>query len=185
MKSARIAMSIRPPRMMIATSGAWRAALTTAWSLLAVLPRATAVWVAMVAIVHLPREPDSRIDEGVEDIHDQVDPDDHEAGHDHHALHEREVALEDALVEQAADARPREDHLDDDRGVDHDDHVDAGQREDRDERVLEGVHGDDHDVRQPLEAGQLDVLAAEHLQHARARQPEHRRGEVPRCPAAP
>src|SRR5262249_24077696 len=172
MKSARIATSIRPPRMMIAASGAWRAALTTAWSLLAVPAGATAVGVVMVAIVRLPREPDSRIDEGVEDVHDQVDPDDHEAGHDHHALHQREVALEDALVEQAADAGPREDHVDDDGGVDHHDQVDAGQREDRDERVLERVQGDDHEVRKTLEPGELDVLAAQHLQHARAGQPE-------------
>src|SRR5712692_3297376 len=179
MRSAKIATSIRPPRMTTGTSGASRAALMTAPSLLPARPRAPAVRVAIVAIAHLPREPDSRVDEGVEDVHDQVDHDDHDAGHDHDALHEREVALEDALVEQAADARPREDHLDDDGGVDHHDHVDAGQREDRDERVLERVHGDDHDVGKPLEPGELDVLAAQDVQHARAGQPEHRRGEVP------
>src|SRR5213593_4259145 len=166
MRSAKIATSIRPPRMTTGMSGASRAALMTAPSLLPACPRARAVRVAIVAIAHLPREPDSRVDEGVENVHDQVDPDDHEAGHDHDALHEREVPLEDALVEQAADARPREDHLDDDGGVDHDDQVDARQREDRDERVLERVQGDDHDVGQALEPGQLDVLAAEHLQHA-------------------
>src|SRR5206468_8824869 len=93
-----------------------------ALSRLVAVPGATALCAAMVAIVTLPREPDSRVDESVEDVHDQVDADDHEAGHDHDALHEREVALEDALVEQAADARPREDHLDDDGGVDHHDH---------------------------------------------------------------
>src|SRR5205823_3618190 len=38
---------------------------------------------------HLPREPDSRVDEGVQDVHDQVDPDDHEARHHHDALLER------------------------------------------------------------------------------------------------
>src|SRR2546425_5570635 len=179
MRSAKIATSIRPPRMTTGTSGASRAALMTAPSLLPARPRATAVRVVIVAIDHLPREPDSRVDEGVEDVHDQVDHDDHEAGHDHDALHERKVPLEDALVEQAADARPREDHLDDDGGVDHHDHVDAGQCEDRDERVLERVHGDDHDVRKSLEPGELDVLAAQDLEHARAGQPEHRRGEVP------
>src|SRR6185295_3468081 len=47
---------------------------------------------AMVAIVRSARQPDPRVDQGVEDVHDQVDPDDHDAGHDHHALHEREVA---------------------------------------------------------------------------------------------
>src|SRR3989442_731355 len=140
MRSAKIATSIRPPRMTTGTSGASRAALMAAPSLLPARPRARAVRVAIVAIAHLPREPDSRVDEGVEDVHDQVDPDDHDAGHDHDALHERE---------------------------------------DRDERVLERVHGDDHDVGEPLEPGELDVLAAQDLQHARAGQPEHRRGEVP------
>src|SRR5439155_16529185 len=145
MRSAKMATKSRPPRMTTAISGASRAALMTALSRLAAVPGATALCAAMVAIVTLPREPDSRVDESVEDVHDQVDADDHEAGHDHDALHEREVALEDALVEQAADARPREDHLDDDGGVDHHDHVDAGQREDRDQCVLERVHRDHHD----------------------------------------
>src|SRR6266536_3528455 len=156
MRSAKMARSSRPPRITTATSGAPRAALATGLS------------VAMVAIAHLPREPDPGGDECVEDVHDQVDRDDHEAGHDHDALHQREVALEDALVEQAAEARPRKDLLDDDGGVHHHDQVDAGQGEDWDERVLERVHGDDHDVRKPLEPGELDVLAAENLQHARA-----------------
>src|SRR2546425_11878303 len=188
MRSAQIATSMRPPRMTMAARGASRAALITDLSLpAAARSEASRVSAGMVAIVTYlvswfpssSREPDSRVDEGVEDVHDQVDPHDHEAGHDHDALHQREIALKDALVEQAADTGPREDHLDDDGGVDHHDHVDAGQREDRDERVLERVHGDDHDVRQPLEPGELDVLAAQHLEHARAGQSEHRRGEVP------
>src|SRR2546427_1623149 len=183
MRSAKIATSMRPPRMTMAACGASRTVLITDLSLpAAVRSEASRVCAGIVAIVtslDSSREPDSRVDEGVENVYDQVDPHDHEAGHDHDALHQREVPLEDPLVEQATDARPREDHLDDDGGVDHHDHVDAGQREDRDERVLERVHGDDHDVRQPLEPGELDVLAAQHLQHARAGQSEHRRGEVP------
>src|SRR5437899_2755947 len=196
MRSAKIATSMRPPRMTMAACGASRTALITDLSLpAAARSEASRVFAGIVAIVTYlvsrtlgslmswflgsSREPDSRVDKGVEDVHDQVDPDDHEARHDHDALHERKVPLEDAFVEQAADAGPREDYLDDDGGVDHHDHVDAGQREDRDERVLERMHGDDHDVREPLEPGELDVLAAEHLEHARAGQPEHRGGEVP------
>src|SRR2546422_5466113 len=183
MRSAKIATSMRPPRMTMAACGAPRTVLITDLSLpAAVRSEASRVCAGIVAIVtslDSSREPDSRVDEGVENVYDQVDPHNHDAGHDHDTLHEREVALEDALVEEATDARPREDHLDDDGGVDHHDHVDAGQREDRDERVLERVHGDDHDVRETLEPGELDVLAAQDLQHARAGQPEHRRGEVP------
>src|SRR6266508_228706 len=188
MRSAKIATSMRPPRMTTAACGASRAALMTARSLpAAARPGASRVSAGIVAIVTYlmswflgsSREPDSRVDEGVENVYDQVDPHDHEAGHDHDALHQREVPLEDTLVEETPDAGPRKDHLDDDGGVDHHHHVDAGQREDRDERVLERMHGDDHDVREPLEPGELDVLAAQHLEHARAGQPEHRRGEVP------
>src|SRR5213593_3709917 len=183
MRSAKIATSMRPPRMTMAACGASRTVLITDLSLpAAVRSEASRVCAGIVAIVTYfdsSREPDSRVDEGVENVYDQVDPHDHEAGHDHDALHQREVPLEDALVEETPDAGPREDHLDDDGGVDHHHHVDTGQREDRDERVLERVHGDDHDVRQPLEPGELDVLAAQHLQHARAGQSEHRRGEVP------
>src|SRR5688500_3891085 len=112
--SAKIATSASPPRMTIAASGAFRAARAIARPRLVARGRTIGWSPNRVAIAVLPREPDSRIDEGVEDVHDQVDADDHEAGHDHHALHEWEVALEDALVEQPADARPREDHLDDD-----------------------------------------------------------------------
>src|SRR5512132_4188662 len=147
MRSARIATSIRPPRMTMGARGASRAALTSARSPLAPRLLASGRAPATVAIVRLP-QPDARIDHGVEDVHDEVDAHDHDAGHDDHALHQRKVALEDALVEQAADPGPREDHLDDDRGVDHHHHVDAGQREDGNERVLERVHGDDHDVGQ-------------------------------------
>src|SRR5688572_9466393 len=97
MKSAKMARGVRPPGMMSGISRGSRAALATALSAPVVRPAPTAVGVTMVAIVHLPHEPDSRVDEGVEDVHDQVDRDDHEAGHDHDALHERKVALEDAL----------------------------------------------------------------------------------------
>src|SRR5215510_119071 len=58
---------------------------------------------------------DPRVDVGVEDVDDDVDDDDHGAAQHDRGLHHREVAERDALVEQAADARPREDGLDHDR----------------------------------------------------------------------
>src|SRR5262245_51953982 len=188
MRSASRATRTSPPRMTSGVSGASRAALTSAASLPGLVrPTASRGSAGMVAIaIYLvsprlgsPREPDARVDERIENVHDEIDRDDHEASHDHHALYQREVALEDALVQEPADARPGEDDLDDDGGVHHHHQVDAGQREHRDQRVLERVHRDDHEVRQALEPGELDVLAAEDLQHARARQPEHRRLEVP------
>src|SRR6266545_7420857 len=82
---------------------------------------------------------DPRVDDGVEDVHEQVDDHDHGAAEEHGRLDDREVAEGDAFVEEPADAGPREDRLHHHRDVDHDDEVDPGQRQDRDERVLEGV----------------------------------------------
>src|SRR5207249_10156891 len=41
-------------------------------------------------------------------VYDQVDADDHEAGHDHDVLHQWKVALEDALVEQRSEEHTSE-----------------------------------------------------------------------------
>src|SRR6266581_8775960 len=126
MRSARSAMRTRPPRMTRGASGASRAALMSTPSRPGVArPTASRGSAGMVAIVTYlvsrcpgsPRESDSGVDECVKNVHRQVDQDDHETGHDHDALHQREIALEDALVEQTADARPGEDDLDDDGGV--------------------------------------------------------------------
>src|SRR5262249_19640600 len=58
------------------------------------------------AMRHLFGQADTRVDVAVEDVDQQVDDDDHDAGLHHDALHEREVALKNALVQQPADARP-------------------------------------------------------------------------------
>src|SRR6266480_4346647 len=119
----------------------------------------------------LPFIADPRIDDGIEDVDDQVDHHDHRAAQEHRRLHHREVTEGDAFVEEAADAGPREDRLHHHGDVDHDDEVDSGQRQHRDERVLEGVLPDHQRLRQPLEPRQLDVLRAQDLQHGRAREP--------------
>src|SRR5437870_11173804 len=83
---------------------------------------------SMVEIMaHLLGQANSWIDVGVEDVDDQVDHHDHDPGLHDDPLHEREIALEDPLVEQPADPGPGKDHLDDYRRIDHDDEVDAGQ----------------------------------------------------------
>src|SRR5260370_13587925 len=123
--------------------------------------RTTSLCSVTKAITYLPGQPEAGVDIGVEDVDDQVDHHDHNAGLHDDSLHEREVALKNALVQEPADARPGKDHLDDHRRVEHDDEVYAGQGEHRNERVLEGVHRD-HDVApQALQPGQLDVFAAQ------------------------
>src|SRR5690242_18086364 len=83
----------------------------------------------VVAMASLSGEPDAWVDVGVEDVDQQVHEHDHDAGEHDNALHKREIALEDALEQQPADAGPGEYHLDDDGGVHHHDQVDARQRQ--------------------------------------------------------
>src|SRR5262249_34075604 len=120
-----------------------------------------------------------RIDHGVREVHREVDDHDHEPTEDDRRLHHGEVAERNALVEQPPDARPREDSLDYDGDIDHEDEIDPGQRQHRDQRVLEGVLADDERLRQPLEPRELDVLGAEHLEHRRTCQAHVGGGEIP------
>src|SRR5882757_6451493 len=62
---------------------------------------------SMVEIMaHLLGQANAWIDVGVEEVDDQVDHHDHHPGLHDDPLHERKIALEDALVEQPADAGP-------------------------------------------------------------------------------
>src|SRR6266851_618392 len=124
-------------------------------------------------------QPDARIDHGIQDVDEQVHDHDHEAAQDHDALDDREVAEGDALVEEPPDARPGEHRLHHHGDIDHDDEVDAGQREHRNEGVLEGVLGDHQGLRQALEPGELDVFRAQHIEHRGAREAHVRGGEIP------
>src|SRR5829696_8554036 len=54
------------------------------------------------AMKHLSGEANAGVDIGVQDVDHQIDQHDHHAGQHHDSLHEGEIALEDALVEQPA-----------------------------------------------------------------------------------
>src|SRR5580765_4304816 len=92
-------------------------------------PATRTAWFGSVtkAMCHLFGQPDTGIDIGVEDVDHQIDRDDHDAGLHDDPLDERKIALEDALIKKAPGPGPGEDHLDDDRRVEHHDKVDAGQ----------------------------------------------------------
>src|SRR2546422_2597591 len=87
----------------------------------------------------LPFIADPRVDHGVHEVHREVDGHDHHAAEDDRRLHHGEVAEGDPLVEQPANAGPGEHGLHHDADVHHEHEVDAGQREHRDQRVLERV----------------------------------------------
>src|SRR5712692_11947620 len=164
MKSANTAASVNGTRMSRGRSGKSRTHRRTwlgAWT-------SNTRGAAVVDMASLSGQPDAWVDVGVKDVDQQVHEHDHDAGEHDNALHEGEIALEDALVQQATNARPGKDHLDDDGGVDHDDQVDARQRQHRHQGILEAMLGDDDVARQTLQARQLYVFAAHDLQHARA-----------------
>src|SRR5436190_14261179 len=75
--------------------------------------------------------PHARVEEGVDDVHDQVQQDDEERAHEHRALDGVEVALLDGVVGQAADAGDVEDRLGEDRPAEEDAEI---QPEDGDDR---------------------------------------------------
>src|SRR5271167_525283 len=172
MKLAKSAIRMNGTRMASGSTGNSRAHLIERPPTLANSRGATATAAAFVcsvmsAMAHLLGEANAWIDIRVENVDDQIDHHDHNPGLHDDALHEREVALEDALVEQPADPGPGKDHLDDHRRVDHDDEVDPGQCQHRDQRVLEGVDRNYRIAGQALQTRELDVLAAQHLEHAR------------------
>src|SRR5215468_7919289 len=91
----------------------------------------------------LSHQPDAGIDVSVEDVDQEIDEHNHDAGQYDNALHEWKIPLKDTLKQQSADARPCEHHLDDDRGVHHHHQIDSRQRQYRYQRVLEAMLGDD------------------------------------------
>src|SRR6266550_1148999 len=125
---------------------------------------------------------DSRIDDAVEQIDDQIDAD-HYRGHQQYApLHDRIVARLNAVNQPVAHARPGKDGLGQDRAgqqqadlqTDHGDH--------RNQRVAQRVNQHHAPVRQTFGAGGANVILAQHLKHRRARHPgDHREWNGAQC----
>ena len=81
------------------------------------------------------------------------------------------VARVDGLDDEQAEPRPAEHRLHDDRAVEQRHEQQGGEGHHRQRGVLEGVLPDDLPLGQPLDARQLHVLAAEHVEHGRAGEP--------------
>src|SRR6266700_3606817 len=86
-----------------------------------------------------PVEPDSRVECRVGQVGEQVDQHDEHSEDEGHPLHDREVALEDRVDHQLADAGDREDALDDHRSADQVADVDAEHGDRGDHRVAQHV----------------------------------------------
>src|SRR6267143_1702971 len=106
-----------------------------------------------------------RVDDRVEQIDPEVDHGHDGRGGQDHRLDDGEIAGRDALIGEPPQPRPGEDRLHHDGGGDEDGEVDARERHHGDERVLERVEPHDPTLDHALDAGQLDVLRIEHLEH--------------------
>src|SRR2546430_2657088 len=113
------------------------------------------------------------IENRIEEIHDEVQ--DHEGGREqqNHPLDHGVVTLEDRVEQEPPDAGQREDVLDDDDAAHDVAELGAGDRDDGDQRVAERVVEGHPALGQPLGAGRADVLAAEDVEHRRARHAGH------------
>src|SRR3954452_25620243 len=81
----------------------------------------------------------ARVDEGVEDVHDQVHDDDEERADQNGALDHRQVGVLDRVVGEPPDARDVEDGLGEDRTTEQDADVETGGRHDRCDRGTESM----------------------------------------------
>src|SRR5262249_35894920 len=95
-------------------------------------------------------EPDAGVEIGGEDGGDQVRQDVADREEEHHALDDEEIPAEDGVDHQPADARQGKERLGDDRVAEQAADLEPDHGDDGDERVLEGVLGDDHSLAQAL-----------------------------------
>ena len=128
-----------------------------------------------VAPHHAASERTRGIERGVGEVDQQVHGHEDQRDHQHHALHHREVPVEDRLDHEPPDARPREDGLRHHRAAQELGELQAEQGHDRDRGVLERVGASTRGLGQALGPRGPHVVLAQHLEHARA----HQAGQPP------
>src|SRR6266849_3907815 len=97
-------------------------------------------------------QPDARVDDRIQGVHDQVDDDEHDGEEEDAALQDRVVAVEDRILEPAADAGPREHRLRQHRSRQQEAGLQADDRRDRQQGVSQHVPRVDLVRRQSLGA---------------------------------
>ena len=114
------------------------------------------------------RNAHARIDHAVQNIGQQV-AGQRQHRHEGQVEHrERDVARDHGLVRDVADARDGEQCLGDEGAAEQAGQAAADDRDQRDQRVAEGVLIDDRALRQALGAGRADVVGVQDLEHVRA-----------------
>src|SRR5215510_13304182 len=121
------------------------------------------------------RVADTRVQERVGQIDDQVDRDEGDRRQQGEALHLLVVAGDDGVDAEGAEARHGEQRLDHDRATDEEADLEPHDGDGRDQRVLQRVLEHHPPLAQALGARRRDVLGADHLQHAGAKEPGQQR----------
>src|ERR1700722_15152582 len=103
-----------------------------------------------VLIGQSSRQPDLRVQVGVDDVDDQVDEDEGEGHHQHHPLDLGDVLVADGLDDVGAEPGQREDLLDDEGAPEEVPELDADDGHGRAQGVLQGVLPDHHPGAQAL-----------------------------------
>src|SRR5579859_4056616 len=101
---------------------------------------------------------DTRIEPRIQHIHDEVAREVGDRDEQHGPLDHREVAHEDRLHRELPETRPAEDRLDDERAAEEAAELQPDERDDRDERVLEGVADDHGALAQALRPGGAQII---------------------------
>src|SRR3954471_8654421 len=125
-----------------------------------VSPRCIALTVLAIA--------DPGVEEGVDDVDDQVSEDEDHGDEEDDALHDGIVTIEDGPHQDAADAADGEDGFGDDGAAEQQSQLNADDRDHRNERVAQSVAEDDGPLWQPLGARCPHVVAAEDFEQSGA-----------------
>src|SRR5262249_8064624 len=115
--------------------------------------------------------PDPRVEVAVEEINPEVDEGEGQGDDQDAALDQREVAGQDPLDHEGAHPRPREDRLGQHGTAQEVPGLDAHDGGDRQQGVPEAVAHNDRALDDALGPRGADVVLAQHLEHARAREP--------------
>src|SRR2546422_6573457 len=123
---------------------------------------------------------DPRVEVGVQHVHEEVSREVEGTQHQHAGLHDGIVPPGDRLEDQSSEARPGEHGLGDHGAAQelHEEH--HGKGDDRHQGILQAMLPEHDLLVESLQAGELDVVGAEHLEHRGAREAQDGcGGEIP------
>src|SRR3989442_1218092 len=119
---------------------------------------------------------DPGVQPGIEQIDDQIDEDDDERGQQHHRLHDRNIATQDGIDDEAAQPVERKNGLRDHQPAHQEGELRADDGDHRQHGIFQSMFDDHEELAQALRPGRANVVLPHDLQHRRARQARAHRG---------